>query len=74
LTTAVTAVSLTGSLTALTLKAGEGVHMADHIVVQDSDDRPERMLRDPKGYFAEARKRAEQEVRQSGKLSPSGDR
>jgi hypothetical protein len=37
--------------------------MADNIVVQDSDDRPERMVRDPKGYFAEARRRAEIEIR-----------
>jgi hypothetical protein len=37
--------------------------MADNIVVQDSDDRPERMVRDPEGYFAEARRRAEIEVR-----------
>ena len=37
--------------------------MADTIVVRDSDDRPERMLRDPAGYFAEARRRAEREVR-----------
>ena len=37
--------------------------MADTIVVQDSDDRPERMVRDPEGYFAEARRRAEREIR-----------
>jgi hypothetical protein len=37
--------------------------MADSLVVQDSDDRPERMVRDPKGYFAEARRRAEEKVR-----------
>jgi hypothetical protein len=37
--------------------------MADNIVVQDSDDRAERMVRDPKGYFAEARRRAEKQVR-----------
>jgi hypothetical protein len=37
--------------------------MADNLVVQDSDDRPERMVRDPKGYFAEARRRAEEAVR-----------
>ena len=37
--------------------------MADDIVVQDSDDRSERMIRDPERYFAEARERAEREVR-----------
>jgi hypothetical protein len=37
--------------------------MTDSLVVQDSDDRPERMVRDPEGYFAEARRRAEKEVR-----------
>lgn len=37
--------------------------MADNLVVQDSDDRPERMVRDPEGYFAEARRRAEEAVR-----------
>jgi hypothetical protein len=37
--------------------------MAAQITVEDNDDRPERMLRDPDRYFAEARQRAEQEVR-----------
>jgi hypothetical protein len=37
--------------------------MADHLVVQDLDDRPERMVRDPERYFAEARRRAEEVVR-----------
>lgn len=37
--------------------------MPDDIVVQDSDDRSERMLRDPRRYFAEARERAEREVK-----------
>ncbi|HEY7486796.1 MAG TPA: hypothetical protein VH912_20215 [Streptosporangiaceae bacterium] len=41
--------------------------MADNIVVHDSDDRPERMVRDPKRYFAEARRRAEIEVRRNGR-------
>lgn len=35
-----------------------------HITVDDRDDRPERMLRDPDRYFADARLRAEQEVRE----------
>jgi hypothetical protein len=37
--------------------------MPDDIVVQDSDDRSERMISDPGRYFAEARERAEREVR-----------
>jgi hypothetical protein len=42
--------------------------MADTIVVEDSDDRPERMLRDPKRYFAEARRRAEVAVKRRKEL------
>jgi len=34
-----------------------------HILIEDNDDRPERMVRDPERYFAEARQRAEREVR-----------
>jgi hypothetical protein len=33
-----------------------------HITIEDDDDRPERMVRDPDRYFADARRRAEQEV------------
>ena len=33
-----------------------------HITIEDHDDRPERMVRDPDRYFADARRRAEQEV------------
>lgn len=44
--------------------------MADDIVVQDSDDRSERMIRDPKRYFAEARLRAEREVRREVERRP----
>jgi hypothetical protein len=36
--------------------------VAVHITIEDHDDRPERMVRDPDRYFAEARRRAEQEV------------
>ena len=36
--------------------------MAVHITIEDRDDRPERMVRDPDGYFADARLRAEREV------------
>ena len=37
--------------------------MPAHIIIEDHDDRPERMVRDPDRYFAEARQRAEREVR-----------
>jgi hypothetical protein len=47
--------------------------MSDNIVVQDSDDRPERMVRDPEGYFAEARRRAESEVKR-GRALPASHR
>jgi hypothetical protein len=43
-------------------KKGSGA-MPDEIVVQDSDDRSERMISNPGRYFAEARERAEREVR-----------
>lgn len=36
--------------------------MPPHITIEDNDDRPERMLRDPDRYFADARKRAVQEI------------
>jgi hypothetical protein len=42
-----------------------------HITIEDHDDRPERMVRDPDRYFADARRRAEQEVmHQNGWLVP----
>ncbi len=44
--------------------------MPEHFVVQDSDDRSERMLRDPKGYFAEARRRAERDLRREAENRP----
>jgi hypothetical protein len=45
--------------------------MAAQILVEDNDDRPERMLRDPDRYFAEARLRAEEEImRQSDHSRP----
>jgi hypothetical protein len=43
-------------------KKGSGA-MPEEIVVQDSDDRSERMISNPDRYFAEARERAEREVR-----------
>lgn len=42
--------------------------MPDEIVVQDSDDRSERMIRNPGRYFAEARERAEREVRREAEV------
>ena len=46
--------------------------MAVHITIEDHDDRPEKMVRDPDRYFAEARLRAEQEVmRQARWLFPA---
>ena len=36
--------------------------MTVHITIEDHDDRPERMVRDPDRYFADARLRAEQEL------------
>ena len=36
--------------------------MTVHITIEDHDDRPERMVRDPDRYFADARHRAEQEL------------
>ena len=42
--------------------------MAVHIPVEDNDDRPERMVRDPDRYFADARRRAEQELTEPGSL------
>jgi hypothetical protein len=36
--------------------------VAPHITIEDHDDRPERMVRDPDRYFADARQRATQEL------------
>lgn len=41
--------------------------MAAHITIEDNDDRPQRMVSDPDGYFADARQRAEQEVRRQAR-------
>jgi uncharacterized protein YggE len=38
-----------------------------HITIEDHDDRPERMVRDPDRYFAEARQRATQEIMQQAR-------
>jgi hypothetical protein len=41
---------------------GKAPNVAVHITIEDRDDRPERMVRDPDRYFADARRRAEREV------------
>ncbi len=46
--------------------------MPAQITVEDNDDRPERMLRDPDRYFAEARLRAEQEIMRQAGGRPAG--
>jgi hypothetical protein len=37
------------------------------MTIEDHDDRPERMVRDPDHYFAEARRRAVQEIKRYGR-------
>jgi hypothetical protein len=41
---------------------GKAANVAVHITIEDRDDRPERMVRDPDRYFADARQRAEREI------------
>ena len=49
-----------------------GTNVTDHITIDDNDDRPERMARDPDRYFADARQRAVHELmRQAAWLFPS---
>ena len=50
----------------------KGTQMATQIIVEDNDDRPERMLRDPDRYFAEARLRAEQEIMRQANRGSAG--
>jgi len=49
----------------------KGTPLTVHITIEDDDDRPERMVRDPDRYFADARRRAEQELMQPGSPLPS---
>jgi hypothetical protein len=42
-----------------------------HITIEDRDDRPERMVRDPDRYFADARRRAEAVVNTETRQPPS---
>ena len=53
---------------------GEAAEVAVHITIEDHDDRPERMVRDPARYFAEARRRAEREVMNQADWLLDGDR
>lgn len=48
--------------------------MAVSITIEDHDDRPERMVRDPARYFADARQRAEREVLSQADWLLDGDR
>ena len=51
---------------------GKASNVAVHITIEDHDDRPERMVRDPDRYFADARQRAERELaHQADGLFPS---
>ena len=54
-----------------TLVVRKGTSVTTHIIIEDDDDRPERMVRDPDRYFADARRRAEEELTQPGSLFPS---
>ena len=50
----------------------KGTNVPVHITIEDNDDRPERMTRDPDRYFADARQRAVHELMgQAGWLFPS---
>ena len=50
---------------------GKADGVAVHITIEDHDDRPERMVRDPARYFADARQRAVRELmHQAGWLFP----
>jgi hypothetical protein len=53
---------------------GKAADVAVHITIEDRDDRPERMVRDPARYFAEARRRAEREVMNQADWLLDGDR
>ena len=53
---------------------GKAADVAVHITIEDRDDRPERMVRDPARYFAEARRRAEREVMNQADWLLDGER
>ena len=48
--------------------------MTAHIIIEDDDDRPEQMVRDPDHYFAEARQRAMRELVRSALLKHAGNK
>ena len=52
---------------------GKATNVTVHITIEDHDDRPERMVRDPARYFAEARRRAEREVMNQADWLLDGD-
>lgn len=51
--------------------ARKEVAVPAHILIEDSDDRPQQMTRDPDRYFADARQRAEAEVNHQAPWLPS---
>lgn len=53
---------------------GKAADVAVHITIEDHDDRPERMIRDPARYFADARQRAEREILSQADWLLDGDR
>ena len=53
---------------------GKAANVAVHITIEDRDDRPERMVRDPDRYFADARQRAEREILNQASWLFDGDR
>jgi hypothetical protein len=53
---------------------GKAANVAVHITIEDRDDRPERMVRDPDRYFADARQRAEREILSQASWLLDGDR
>lgn len=52
---------------------GKAASVAVHITIEDRDDRPERMVRDPDRYFADARQRAERELKSQAGWLFNGD-
>jgi hypothetical protein len=51
--------------------ARKDVAVPTHILIEDRDDRPQQMTGDPDRYFADARQRAEAEVRHQAPWLPS---
>jgi hypothetical protein len=53
---------------------GKAADVTVHITIEDHDDRPERMVRDPARYFADARQRAEREITSQADWLLDGER